>query len=307
MDGQQPDINNLRPGNQPQPGQTIAPGGSAATTPPQSTAPGQQATPVDQPLPVSQPVDSAAAPNQPTQPSQSNQPTLTYTEAPAVTAAPPDPTTEAAPQPPQQQTAAAPAQTDPEPSFYNPGGANSDGVSSPLDALPPSPFDQFGNLTHPEPAADSTDSISWTASEFITHHKTGGWYALLMLAAAVAAVLCFVVTRDIVSTVVIILVGAVLATMASHKPRQLSYRLDASSITIGNKLLSLHDFRSFSVMQEGAISSIALTPLKRFGFLTTIYYDPNDEQNIIQILSRSLPHETRQPDAIDGLLRRMRF
>lgn len=154
---------------------------------------------------------------------------------------------------------------------------------------------------------DPAESISWTASEFIAHHKTPGWYLLAMVGAVMAAVIIWFITKDVVSPLVIIVMGAIVATFAARQPRQLSYQLDPHGLTIGNRSFTFGDFRSFSVVPDGAFSSIVFAPLKRFGVLTTIYYDPQDEEHIVDILSQYLPHEVRQPDPLEQLMRRLRF
>lgn len=149
--------------------------------------------------------------------------------------------------------------------------------------------------------------VRWTASEFIAHHKTGGWYALLLLGTVVISVLAWLVTRDVVSTAVVLLAGGVLATYAARPPRQLTYQLDPSGLSIGQRHYNFNEFKSFSVIQEGAFTSVMFTPLKRFGTFTSIYYDPQDEARILDMVSQRLPHEERQPDMVDRLMRRIRF
>ena len=156
-------------------------------------------------------------------------------------------------------------------------------------------------------AAANQEAISWTASEFIAHHKTSGWYFVLLLASSVGAALIWLVTKDIVSALVVMFAGGIFGAYAARQPRQLSYQVDPSGLTIGQKHYGFNEFRSFSVMPEGAFSSIIFSPLKRFGTLVTIYYDPEDEERIIEALSLRLPHEERRPDPIDGMMRRIRF
>lgn len=151
------------------------------------------------------------------------------------------------------------------------------------------------------------EMLSWTASEFIAHHKTSGWYAVLLLASCVAAVIVWLITRDIISASVIVLAGGVLATYANRKPRQLSYQLDPAGLTVGQRHYNFNDFRSFSVVPEGAFSSIIFAPLKRFGTPITIYFDPDDEDSIIQAISSRLPHSEHKPDLVDGIMSRIRF
>lgn len=157
------------------------------------------------------------------------------------------------------------------------------------------------------PVMEADDVVRWSASEFIAHNKTSSWYALLLLAAAVAAAIIWLLTKDVVSAVVVVFAGVMLATFAAHKPRQLTYQLDPSGLTIGQRYYSFNDFRSFSVVPEGAFSSIVFTPMKRFSAWITIYYDPQDEEKIVSVISQRLPHEERKPDVIDSMMRRIRF
>lgn len=128
-----------------------------------------------------------------------------------------------------------------------------------------------------------------------------------MVSTVVAAMLIWFMTKDTVSPLVIIVMGAIVATFAARQPRQLTYQLDPQGLTIGSRSFTFGDFRSFSVVPDGAFSSIVFAPLRRFGVLTTIYYDPQDEARIVDILSQYLPHEVRQPDPLEQLMRRLRF
>ena len=149
--------------------------------------------------------------------------------------------------------------------------------------------------------------ISWTASEFVAHQKTAGWYGILTLIIAVAAGVIFLLTKDAISTGVVILVGVAFGVYAARQPRQLPYQLDSSGVTIGEKHYSYEAFRYFSVVPEGAFSSIVFMPLKRFAPLTTIYYAPQDEDRIIDLLTPILPLEDKKRDPVDRLMERIRF
>lgn len=177
-------------------------------------------------------------------------------------------------------------------------------TSSPQQTTPDQPIP----ATESSYPTDQTDEvIAWTASEFVAHHKTGGWYVLLLLASVVAAVLIWLGTKDVVSAIVVVFAGGTLAWYAGRQPRQLSYQLDPSGLTIGQRHYSFNEFRSFSVVPDGAFSSVVFTPHKRFGTLVTIYYDPQDEEQIVDAVSQRLPHQERRPDPIDGIMRRIRF
>jgi hypothetical protein len=155
--------------------------------------------------------------------------------------------------------------------------------------------------------APKTQDVSWTASEFIAHEKSFSWYAALFAVGIIAAIGIFAITRDAVSVAVVVVSAALLGIYGSRRPRQLEYRVDDSGLTIGEKRYGYDEFRSFAVVPEGAFSSIIFMPLRRFALPTTIYYAPNVEEDIVNILSVSLPLQEHKHDAVDRLMRRIRF
>jgi hypothetical protein len=181
---------------------------------------------------------------------------------------------------------------------FKPGDTATATVAPPTPALSSAPA--------PQQPTGSGD-ISWTASEFIAHQKSGGWYGLLALGAVMAAVVIWFITKDIVSSIVILFAALAFGTYGRRQPRELTYRLDGAGLTIAQKQYPYAGFRSFAVVAEGAITSVVFTPLKRFQPLITIYYDPRDEGAIVDLLSDRLPMEDRRQDALERLMWRIRF
>ncbi len=163
--------------------------------------------------------------------------------------------------------------------------------------------------TTPAPQADQTGdgAATWAAMEFIAHQKTAGWYGLLMIAALGAAGLIYMLTRDIISSSVVIVGGVVLGVYAARKPREVQYRVDSGGVTVGSKFHTYEEFRSFAIVPEGAAQSIIFAPLQRFAPLTTIYYPPEHENKIVDILADHLPFTEHNHDAVDRLMRRIHF
>lgn len=151
------------------------------------------------------------------------------------------------------------------------------------------------------------ETITWTASEFIAHSKTAGWYGMLTVAAIILAAADWLLTRDLVSPIIILFAALLLGVYAAHKPRQLQYQLDDMGLSIGDKRFTYDQFQSFAIVPEGVFASIVFTPLKRLAPFTTIYYDPADEEKIITLLADRLPMEERNHDAIDRFMRRIRY
>ncbi len=150
-------------------------------------------------------------------------------------------------------------------------------------------------------------TVSWTASEYIAHEKGGSWYILLAFAVIVGAALVYIITKEMISAVVIVIMGVAFGGFAVRKPQELNYVLDANGLTVGNKLYEYGQFKSFTVVEEGAIDSIMLMPLQRFMPPLSVYFDPADEEKITNALSAYLPYEDRKQDPVDRLMRKVRF
>jgi hypothetical protein len=159
--------------------------------------------------------------------------------------------------------------------------------------------------TAPGPALP--DEITWTASEYIAHEKSPGWFGLLALGAVLVAAAVYFLTKDKITTGIVIFAAICLGIFSARKPNVQSYALDGQGVTVGQKRYSIQAFKSFSIAEDGAIASVVFMPLKRFMPPLTIYVAPEMEEQIIGFLSQVLPFEHHRQDMVDGLLRRIRF
>ena len=150
-------------------------------------------------------------------------------------------------------------------------------------------------------------AVSWTASEFIAHQKTAGWYGILAVVTLVATTLIYLVTRDLITSGFVIFGALILGYYASRQPSELHYQIDAKGVLIGNKNYGYESFRSFSIVDEGAFSSVVFMPLKRFAPIRAIYFAPEHEDKILEMLMPRLPFEEYSHDVIDRLMSRIRF
>ena len=171
--------------------------------------------------------------------------------------------------------------------------------------------EQFGpeisENEQPEANISPDKAVSWEASEFIEHEKSAMWYIQFSLAALVVISLIYFLTRDIISVAALGFVAIIFMFVAGRKPRVLSYSIDSQGVHIGNKIYPFSMFKSFTVIEEEAINSITLLPLKRFMPSISLYYEPSEEQKIIDTLSLALPYEDRQQDVVDKFMRKIRF
>jgi len=158
-----------------------------------------------------------------------------------------------------------------------------------------------------QPAKKATEPISWSASEFVVHQKDATWYLTFAAALAVIMGLIFITTKDLISVIAIGVVGILFGVIAGKKPRQLAYQVDDRGISIGEKFYPYGYFKSFSLGQEGVVGCINLLPLKRFVPEISIYFPPEEESAILDILSDNLPNEQRKEHSVDRISKHLRF
>lgn len=204
---------------------------------------------------------------------------------------------------PSAQTVATPAQA-PSPQIATPVTAPVAQAS--ISTTPPSNTQvPTQPVSSPQPAGEG---IQWQASEFIDHQKSALWFIALVIVAIVASVVIYFLTGGgVLAPIVVGMSALAFATIARQKPRSLQYALTSSDITVGQKKFSYDDFKAFSVVQDGALYSIVLEPTKRFMPPLTIYFASEDGEKIFDTLAQHLPHEDRQLDAVDRMMRKIRF
>lgn len=158
-----------------------------------------------------------------------------------------------------------------------------------------------------EPVHPDIHEVEWTASEFVQHDKDASWFVAFGMLGIVIAGIIYFVTHDWVTVGVIIIAMALFAVAAKRKPRTLHYQINSQGVTIGSKSYPHAQFKSFTVLQEGAFNSIQLMPLKRFMPPISLYCPPEQEEDVIAALGNYLPHETRSHDPVDRLMSKIRF
>jgi hypothetical protein len=167
--------------------------------------------------------------------------------------------------------------------------------------------DQVDSQTQPQDTSTEGPLASWSASEYIAHQKAASWYFGLLGIAVVVAAIVYIVTRDIISSIVVLVVAVLFGVFATRKPQVLEYAIHDSGLQIGNKFYTFQDFKSFSLIDDGAISSIFLMPTKRFMPGLTIYFPPEQEKQVTEAIGAYLPFEERDLDPVEKLMKKVRF
>ncbi|MBP7835001.1 hypothetical protein KA025_02850 [Candidatus Saccharibacteria bacterium] len=167
---------------------------------------------------------------------------------------------------------------------------------------------QTNELPNMPPTSNDPNAIlSWRASEFSSSEKNSGWYILLFLGAIVFAVFTFFLTKQIFSAVVIVVMAIAVAVYATIKPRTLNYSIEQTGIRVGDKFYSFDEFRSFGVLDDMAVPSLHLVPIKKLMMPITIYVAPSELDNVVETLGNYLPYQEKKRDFTDKLSHRLRF
>ena len=153
----------------------------------------------------------------------------------------------------------------------------------------------------------SSTDVSWSASEYISHPKNMNWFAMLAAATVALAVIVYFITSDVLSAIIIVVLGIIVGVFAARQPRVLDYQLDNRGIHMGVRFYPYGTFKSFSVINDGAFSHISLLPLRRFMPPMAIHYSPEDEKKIMETLGDYLPYEKPSRDLIESFSRKVRF
>lgn len=150
--------------------------------------------------------------------------------------------------------------------------------------------------------------ISWTASEFIANHKSPGWYLGFFVVIGIIVSLILLLTKDWISAIAITLVGILFASIANRKPRQLPYLVNNQGVSVGSRFYPYSSFKSFALIHEGAIGSVNFMPLQRLQAELTIYFPPEEEDAIIEVLAEHLPNDQRAAErTLDKFIKKFHF
>jgi hypothetical protein len=161
----------------------------------------------------------------------------------------------------------------------------------------------------PDKAVEKGDEplFNWSAPDSFSVSKSPMWYLGLLLITIVVAGVIYLLTKDKISTAVILVSGLLIGIYAARKPKMINYQLTRYGFTINGHYYQFGSYRSFSVVHHGDGRSIVLTPLKRFMPYMYIYFERDMEPQITSALDDVLPKETSHKDTIDRVLRKVGF
>lgn len=159
----------------------------------------------------------------------------------------------------------------------------------------------------PHDEQQSSVHLSWEASEYIHHSKSPLWFVGYIVLMLVLLAIAYFLTHAWTFVVLVIVMAVAIGVFATRPPRTLHYALTDSGLQIEKSHYTYNDFRAFGIINDGALYSIMLIPTKRFMPAVNIYFAEEDGEKIVDVLGARLPMEELHLDAVDRLMRRLRF
>jgi hypothetical protein len=160
--------------------------------------------------------------------------------------------------------------------------------------------------TAPQPVPVVPGSITWEASEYV-HTEKGGLWLTIFIAIVVLSSAVAVWFGAWTFVLLIIVMGVTMGVFAFRPPHTLRYTLTDAGVDIAGKLYPYEDFRAFGILEDGAFFTMSLIPIKRFSPAINVYFAEAQGEQIVDMVGDHLPMQHIEPDAIDGLMRRLRF
>jgi hypothetical protein len=154
---------------------------------------------------------------------------------------------------------------------------------------------------------NATASITWQASEYVHHEKSAQWFLGLIGVAVLLLMIDIFLLHEWTFGVLIVVMTLAAVVIARRPPRLITYALMPQGIKIDEKLFHFREFRAFGVVAEGAFYSIRLVPNKRFMPMVSVYFPPENGEEIVDLFGSQLPMETIKLDPIDKFVERIRF
>ncbi len=187
-------------------------------------------------------------------------------------------------------------------------------VSTPTPSLP-NPFSQpapanptFYNPSQQAPSdPQPSQGIAWRSLEYIAHDKDASWYGAMALGSAIISGIVYLLNRDVVTSAIILFALIGLAYFSGRKPHDQQFEVSRDGVHVGRSFYAFHEFRSFSLTEDRAATSVVLIPLKRFMPAVNIYVPAEFKEQVVNVVASVLPFEQQKTDFVESLMQRIRF
>jgi hypothetical protein len=154
---------------------------------------------------------------------------------------------------------------------------------------------------------DKNINFKWVELDTFSYSKKPSWYLILLIITTVLSAILFLLTKDKVTTGVIIVSGMLIGIYGAKKPKPTNYEIDKYGFQIGPRFYPFEKFKSFSLLVQGENITAMIVPLHRFKPYTYLNFRAEIQDNVLDNLFNTLPLETRRADIVDRTMRRIGF
>ncbi len=148
------------------------------------------------------------------------------------------------------------------------------------------------------------EPVQWQAAEYLQHGKQPIWYigfAVVVIGLMAVAILM----KSITFAILIPVMAAALLVYSHRPPRQLTYVVSEKGLYINEQLHPMGEFKTFGVMQDGALNSLSLIPVKRFRPSVVVYFPAEIGERLVDLLGAYLPMQEVHPDLFDRIVHKL--
>lgn len=134
----------------------------------------------------------------------------------------------------------------------------------------------------------SFEPIIWEAAEFDVSTRSTRWYIIFSIVLVVLVGYAIYSSQWILLATILV-VGGLLFFSNRIKPRQMTYKIDNSGLSINDKLYPFEQLKNFWFYSKEGRAYLNFVSTSKFMPTITIRINPNQQENIKNILINILP------------------
>ena len=151
------------------------------------------------------------------------------------------------------------------------------------------------------------DPVQWQAVEYVQYTKQPLWYVGFAVVVIALMVLAVWLMQAWTFAILILVMAAALMVYSHRPPRELTYVLSEKGLYINDQLHPMGEFKAFGVVQDSALHSLMLIPVKRFRPGLSVYFPTEVGERVVDILGAYLPMQDLKLDTFDKIVQKLRL
>ncbi|MBP9667950.1 hypothetical protein KBD87_04060 [Candidatus Saccharibacteria bacterium] len=169
------------------------------------------------------------------------------------------------------------------------------------------PDSVVSQAAQPQAVMSEDQTIQWQSPEYVSSVRTPMWYLVFWATVVVVMILAGFFMKSW-SFVLLIPVMAFALTIYTHRPaHMMQYVVSPKGLYINEQVHVFDEFKSFSVLQDEALPTLVLTPVRRFRPAVTVHFPDEVGEQLVDFMGTQLPMEDARTDVFDTLVKKLRL